>query len=116
MHEACRAIQKVWERVPGSIDIVLGQCESSSLGEESCRLGMVVMRKVSGSRCDHVSGLGRCGSGSVSCRFCGVTAFLSPHQVKEFDSISRLDQWLTTMLLRIKKSIPGDGDGDGDLK
>uniref|UniRef100_A0A8D1QFS0 NSF attachment protein beta n=1 Tax=Sus scrofa TaxID=9823 RepID=A0A8D1QFS0_PIG len=36
--------------------------------------------------------------------------------VKEFDSISRLDQWLTTMLLRIKKSIPGDGDGDGDLK
>ncbi|XP_047627532.1 beta-soluble NSF attachment protein isoform X3 [Phacochoerus africanus] len=37
-------------------------------------------------------------------------------KVKEFDSISRLDQWLTTMLLRIKKSIPGDGDGDGDLK
>ncbi|KAG9484328.1 hypothetical protein GDO78_009964 [Eleutherodactylus coqui] len=32
--------------------------------------------------------------------------------VKEFDSISRLDQWLTTMLLRIKKSIQGDGDGD----
>ncbi|XP_053568160.1 beta-soluble NSF attachment protein [Bombina bombina] len=32
--------------------------------------------------------------------------------VKEFDSISRLDQWLTTMLLRIKKSIHGDGDGD----
>ncbi|XP_005991172.1 beta-soluble NSF attachment protein isoform X1 [Latimeria chalumnae] len=30
--------------------------------------------------------------------------------VKEFDSISRLDQWLTTMLLRIKKSIQGDGD------
>lgn len=27
----------------------------------------------------------------------------------------RLDQWLTTMLLRIKKSIQGDG-GDGDLK
>lgn len=42
-----------------------------------------------------------------------------PHflnQVKEFDSISRLDQWLTTMLLRIKKSIQGDGEGDGDLK
>uniref|UniRef100_A0A5F9D0X4 NSF attachment protein alpha n=1 Tax=Oryctolagus cuniculus TaxID=9986 RepID=A0A5F9D0X4_RABIT len=28
--------------------------------------------------------------------------------VKEYDSISRLDQWLTTMLLRIKKSIQGD--------
>uniref|UniRef100_A0A672T0T9 Beta-soluble NSF attachment protein n=1 Tax=Sinocyclocheilus grahami TaxID=75366 RepID=A0A672T0T9_SINGR len=34
-------------------------------------------------------------------------------QVKEFDSISRLDQWLTTMLLRIKKTIQGD---EGDLK
>lgn len=33
--------------------------------------------------------------------------------VKEFDSVSRLDQWLTTMLLRIKKTIQGDG---GDLK
>uniref|UniRef100_A0A8C0ZA59 Beta-soluble NSF attachment protein n=1 Tax=Cyanistes caeruleus TaxID=156563 RepID=A0A8C0ZA59_CYACU len=33
-------------------------------------------------------------------------------QVKEFDSISRLDQWLTTMLLRIKKTIQGEGDGD----
>ncbi|KAK3563730.1 hypothetical protein QTP86_034454 [Hemibagrus guttatus] len=33
--------------------------------------------------------------------------------VKEFDSISRLDQWQTTMLLRIKKTIQGDGD---DLK
>ncbi|NXD01167.1 SNAB protein, partial [Certhia familiaris] len=32
--------------------------------------------------------------------------------VKEFDSISRLDQWLTTMLLRIKKTIQGEGDGD----
>ncbi|XP_018411507.1 PREDICTED: alpha-soluble NSF attachment protein isoform X3 [Nanorana parkeri] len=28
--------------------------------------------------------------------------------VKEFDSISRLDQWLTTMLLRIKKTIKGE--------
>ncbi|XP_058715771.1 alpha-soluble NSF attachment protein-like isoform X2 [Poecile atricapillus] len=28
--------------------------------------------------------------------------------VKEFDSISRLDQWLTSLLLRIKRSIPGD--------
>lgn len=33
--------------------------------------------------------------------------------VKEFDSISRLDQWHTTMLLRIKKAIQGD---EGDLK
>ncbi|KAF7690328.1 hypothetical protein HF521_012132 [Silurus meridionalis] len=33
--------------------------------------------------------------------------------VKEFDSISRLDQWLTTMLLRIKKTIQGE---EGDLK
>uniref|UniRef100_A0A3Q3GV52 NSF attachment protein beta n=1 Tax=Labrus bergylta TaxID=56723 RepID=A0A3Q3GV52_9LABR len=33
--------------------------------------------------------------------------------VKEFDSISRLDQWHTTLLLRIKKSIAGD---EGDLK
>uniref|UniRef100_A0A8C5N0U7 NSF attachment protein beta n=1 Tax=Leptobrachium leishanense TaxID=445787 RepID=A0A8C5N0U7_9ANUR len=32
--------------------------------------------------------------------------------VKEFDSISRLDQWLTTMLLRIKKSFQGDVEGD----
>uniref|UniRef100_A0A3Q2Y9L7 N-ethylmaleimide-sensitive factor attachment protein, alpha b n=1 Tax=Hippocampus comes TaxID=109280 RepID=A0A3Q2Y9L7_HIPCM len=28
--------------------------------------------------------------------------------VKEFDTISRLDQWLTTMLLRIKKTIQED--------
>ncbi|KAK2500822.1 hypothetical protein MC885_013688 [Smutsia gigantea] len=28
--------------------------------------------------------------------------------VKDYDSISRLDQWLTTMLLRIKKTIQGD--------
>lgn len=34
-------------------------------------------------------------------------------QVKEFDSISRLDQWLTTMLLRIKKTIQDD---DNDLR
>lgn len=27
--------------------------------------------------------------------------------VKEYDTISRLDQWLTTMLLRIKKTIQG---------
>lgn len=36
-----------------------------------------------------------------------------PLQVKEFDSISRLDQWHTTLLLRIKKTIQGD---EGDLK
>ncbi|XP_041468983.1 alpha-soluble NSF attachment protein-like [Lytechinus variegatus] len=30
--------------------------------------------------------------------------------VKEFDSITRLDQWLTTILLRIKKSISSDPD------
>lgn len=33
--------------------------------------------------------------------------------VKEFDSISRLDQWLTTMLLRIKKTIQDD---ESDLR
>lgn len=38
---------------------------------------------------------------------------LTLFQVKEFDSISRLDQWQTTMLLRIKKTIQGDA---GDLK
>lgn len=30
--------------------------------------------------------------------------------VKDYDSISRLDQWTTTMLLRIKKSISSDDD------
>ena len=30
--------------------------------------------------------------------------------VREYDSISRLDQWYTTMLLRIKKNIEGDVD------
>ena len=30
--------------------------------------------------------------------------------VKEFDSISRLDQWHTTMLLRVKKTIEGEDD------
>ncbi|XP_034383367.1 N-ethylmaleimide-sensitive factor attachment protein, beta b isoform X2 [Cyclopterus lumpus] len=33
--------------------------------------------------------------------------------VKEFDAISRLDQWHTALLLRIKKTIQGD---EGDLK
>ncbi|XP_008311442.1 N-ethylmaleimide-sensitive factor attachment protein, beta b isoform X2 [Cynoglossus semilaevis] len=32
--------------------------------------------------------------------------------VKEFDSISRLDQWHTTILLRIKKNIQGEEEGD----
>lgn len=42
-----------------------------------------------------------------------VKCYLTLFQVKEFDSISRLDQWQTTMLLRIKKTIQGDS---GDLK
>ncbi|XP_074471531.1 N-ethylmaleimide-sensitive factor attachment protein, beta b [Sebastes fasciatus] len=33
--------------------------------------------------------------------------------VKDFDAISRLDQWHTSLLLRIKKTIQGD---EGDLK
>ncbi|MBN3284455.1 SNAA protein, partial [Polyodon spathula] len=33
--------------------------------------------------------------------------------VKEYDTISRLDQWLTTMLLRIKKTIQGE---ESDLR
>ncbi|XP_067363199.1 N-ethylmaleimide-sensitive factor attachment protein, alpha b isoform X2 [Channa argus] len=33
--------------------------------------------------------------------------------VKEFDTISRLDQWLTTMLLRIKKTMQDD---ESDLR
>jgi len=28
--------------------------------------------------------------------------------VRDYDAISRLDQWYTTMLLRIKKSIEGE--------
>lgn len=28
--------------------------------------------------------------------------------VKDYDSISRLDQWTTTMLLRVKKNISGE--------
>uniref|UniRef100_A0AAQ5ZY19 N-ethylmaleimide-sensitive factor attachment protein, alpha b n=1 Tax=Amphiprion ocellaris TaxID=80972 RepID=A0AAQ5ZY19_AMPOC len=39
--------------------------------------------------------------------------FLLYFQVKEFDTISRLDQWLTTMLLRIKKTIQDD---ENDLR
>ena len=30
--------------------------------------------------------------------------------VRDYDSISRLDQWYTTMLLRVKKTIEGEGD------
>ncbi|KAI7805586.1 putative alpha-soluble NSF attachment protein [Triplophysa rosa] len=33
--------------------------------------------------------------------------------VKDYDTISRLDQWLTTMLLRIKKTIQED---ESDLR
>ncbi len=28
--------------------------------------------------------------------------------VRDYDAVSRLDQWYTTMLLRIKKSIEGE--------
>jgi len=31
-------------------------------------------------------------------------------EVKSFDQVSRLDQWYTTILLRIKKQIPDDGE------
>ena len=31
-------------------------------------------------------------------------------KVKEYDSISRLDQWLTTILLRIKKGMNEEPD------
>ncbi|CAB1349384.1 unnamed protein product [Coregonus sp. 'balchen'] len=34
-------------------------------------------------------------------------------KVKEYDTVSRLDQWLTTMLLRIKKTIQED---ESDLR
>jgi alpha-soluble NSF attachment protein len=37
-----------------------------------------------------------------------VEAFTN--EVKNYDTISRLDQWYTTMLLRIKKQIPDDGE------
>lgn len=31
-------------------------------------------------------------------------------EVKTFDATSRLDQWYTTILLRIKKQIPDEGE------
>lgn len=37
-----------------------------------------------------------------------VEAFTN--EVKNYDTISRLDQWYTTMLLRIKKQIPDEGE------
>ncbi|XP_053908800.1 alpha-soluble NSF attachment protein isoform X2 [Cuculus canorus] len=56
-------------------------------------------------------------------RECKLVKLLDAHEeqnidaytdaVKEFDAISRLDQWLTTMLLRIKKTIQGE---DEDLR
>lgn len=53
------------------------------------------------------------GTGTSGCRAgaAGLRPGAMPsgcRQVKEYDSISRLDQWLTTMLLRIKKTIQGD--------
>ncbi|KAM4879783.1 alpha-soluble NSF attachment protein-like isoform 2-T2 [Sylvia borin] len=39
------------------------------------------------------------------CHFC---VDMLNAKVKDFDSISRLDQWLTSLLLRIKRSIPGE--------
>ncbi|XP_074387947.1 alpha-soluble NSF attachment protein-like isoform X3 [Zonotrichia albicollis] len=52
------------------------------------------------------------------CRECKLLKLLEAHEeqnvdaftdaVKEFDSISRLDQWLTALLLRIKRSIQGE--------
>ena len=37
-----------------------------------------------------------------------VEAFTT--EVKNFDQISRLDQWFTTILLRIKKQMPDDNE------
>jgi hypothetical protein len=31
-------------------------------------------------------------------------------EVQTYDAVSRLDQWYTTMLLRIKKQIPDEGE------
>lgn len=39
--------------------------------------------------------------------------WLFAFQIREFDSITRLDQWQTTMLLRIKKTIQ---DEENDLR
>ncbi|XP_046351331.1 alpha-soluble NSF attachment protein-like [Haliotis cracherodii] len=43
-----------------------------------------------------------------ACEEENVDAFTQ--SLQEFDSISRLDQWLTTMLLRVKKSISAEPD------
>ena len=32
------------------------------------------------------------------------------NEVKTYDQMSRLDQWFTTILLRIKKQIPDEGE------
>ena len=37
-----------------------------------------------------------------------VEAFTT--EVKNYDQISRLDQWYTTILLRIKKQMPDDNE------
>lgn len=54
-----------------------------------------------------LQGWGQGGSQGLMWDWLPVTGHRFP-QVKEYDSISRLDQWLTTMLLRIKKTIQGD--------
>ena len=48
----------------------------------------------------------------VCMHVCMYTAvlFCFAFQVKEYDSISRLDQWLTTILLRIKKGMNEEPD------
>lgn len=58
---------------------------------------------------------------NIYCKLDGCTAIVYLNsqfyvmftQVKEYDTISRLDQWLTTMLLRIKKTIQED---ESDLR
>lgn len=34
--------------------------------------------------------------------------------ITDYDRITRIDEWLTTILLRIKKSIPTENSGDED--
>ena len=44
----------------------------------------------------------------VSSQLCNMLNFL--FQVREYDSISRLDQWYTAILLRIKKNLTQEPD------
>ncbi len=46
---------------------------------------------------------------SQSCRLIGDTPPSSP-QLKDYDSISRIDQWLTAILLHIKRSLTAEPD------